>query len=115
MEMIDDMRRLRRATGWTASWENTTDAFIFHLTDFDTEDPDLEFFAQFEVKVANVYKDFWPGKYPGDPTVPKLRKAFFTKSGPSLVAQTVNEIAKDPQLPETASAWSRLLSDDELV
>lgn len=115
MEMIDDMRRLRRVTGWTATWVRTDEAFIFHLTDFDTEDPDLEFFAQFEVKVVSVYKDFWPGKYPGDPSVHRLRKAFFTKGGPSLVAQTVNEVPKEAQLPEAASAWSRLLSDDELV
>lgn len=114
MEMMNDMRRLRRTTGWTASWVRTDEKlFVFHMIDFDTENPDLEFFAQFEVKIQDVHREFWPGKYPGDPTVDKLRKAFFTKGGPSLVAQAVNETAPEPQLPETLSAWSRLLSDDD--
>ncbi len=116
MEMMNDMCRLRRATGWSATWLRTDEElFIFHMINFDDENPDLEFFAQFEVKVKDVYKDFWPGKYPDDPTIPRLRKAFFTKGGPSIIAQTVNEVSQEPQLPETASAWSRLLSDDDLI
>jgi hypothetical protein len=116
MEMMNDMRRLRRATGWSATWIRTDeDLFIFHMIEFNEESPDLEFFAQFEVKIKDVYRDFWPGKYPGDPSVPKLRKAFFTKGGPSIIAQAVNEESKEPELPETASAWSRLLNDDDLI
>jgi hypothetical protein len=114
VEMMDDMRRLRRTTGWTASWVRTDEKlFIFHLVDFNSENPDLEFFAQFEIKIKDVYRDFWPGKYPGDPTVGKFRTAFFTKGGPSIIAQAINEVSLEEQLPEAASAWSRLLRDDD--
>lgn len=117
MEMFEDMRRLRRATGWTATWVKTASkAFVFHLTDYETENRELEYFAQFEVSIASVQRDFWPGKYGGDPRVLTFRKAFFSlQGGPSVIAQAVNETPVDSQLPETASVWNRLLGDDDLV
>jgi len=117
MEMLEDMKRLRRKFGWTASWMGSTNSgrnYAFHMVGPSAESPDDEFFAQFEIRVDAVYQKLWPSLYPNDPNITKLRSWFFTKRGPHKVANWLNEttLKEPPALPDAASAWSRLLSDD---
>lgn len=118
MGFLNDMKRLRRKTGWQISWLRTTEThFIFHVTELGNPDSDQEFFAQFEIKIVHVYRDFWPSLHPDDPFVPQLRNWFMTRGGPYKIAAWLNETTtKEVDQPsEKASAWFRLLDDDELV
>lgn len=116
VELLEGMKGLRRKFGWICNWIRTDKSFIFHMSAPDSSDLEDEAFAQFEIKVEAVYQKLWPSLYPNDPDIPKLRAWFFAKRGPNKVANWLNETLKDaPALPEEASAWSRLLSDDDLV
>jgi len=115
MELVEDMRRLRRKTGWTASFSHLSgQSFHFELVEQRAEDVDKEKFAHFRIPVRAVYQTLWPSLYGNDPDVSRLRQWFFARTGPDKVAAYVNEIPQETPL-EGSSAMSRLLGDDELV
>ena len=112
VEMIEDMKRFRRFTGWTV-WggpgANTASTFYFHFLDPETEVSSVIFM----ILVRVVHRTLWSSFYPGDPTIDELRQRFFERDGEGLVkiAKTVNEIPKDD--PEQVSVWTHILQDDD--
>lgn len=114
LEMVEDMQRLRRASGWTCTAHNPDEHFRFQLVLWH-EEADKELFTVFTIPVKTVHRTLWPSLYPNDPSVDQLRRWFFKeRGGLNKIAALINETEKAPeQLPEEASVWSRLLKDDD--
>jgi hypothetical protein len=114
LEMLNDIKRLRRKSGWTVIWRPQPEKYVFHVIGMNDEDPEHEPFAHFEIRAKVLYANFWSSIHPKEPMMDQLRRWFFSNGGPDKVASYLNETAKDPDpLPEEASVWSRLLSDDD--
>lgn len=113
LEMVQDMRRLRRRTGWSAYGNVNKDSYLFYVVGSDA-DPEPEPFVCFEILTKVVHRDFWPSRYPGEPDVEKLRRWFLTKGGVDRVAGYVNEVSR---IEDTSgpSVLDRLLDDEDLL
>jgi len=117
LEMLEDMRRHRRKSGWTCYPVGVVEAKIFKFSlELSHEDPDKDLFSYFTIPVKTVHRSLWPSLYPKEPNVEQLRRWFFTeRGGLHKIAALINEVVKEPEpVPEEASAWNRLMGDDDL-
>ncbi len=117
LEMLEDMRRLRRKSGWVCHVKLTEKEFVFTLFSRSSdEDDSQDREALFVVPIRTVHRTLWSSLYPNEPTVPQLRRWFLSEGGGLYrIAATVNEIPQDPEpVPEGASAWNLLLGEDDL-
>lgn len=112
LEMIQDMRRLRRKTGWSAYGNASKDTFLFYVVG-SVEEPEPEPFACFEIQMKVVHREFWPSRYPSEPDVDKLRRWFFQNGGIDRIASYVNEVTQVDDTPGP-SVLDRLLEDEDL-
>lgn len=116
VEMIEDMKRLRRRTGWVAFPMSGQPFTVFHLIEVgDLEQVEKERFAHFEIELKVAHQRLWPSLYPGNPAVHQLRRWWMEdRNGLTKIATMVNEIPKEEDpLPEEASVWHRLLHDED--
>lgn len=110
-ELLKDIQRLRRKTGWVVSWLPDKKNFIFYVIGYDPDNADNDKFVHFQINPKAVQQNFWPSLHPEDPKVPELRRWFFEKGGPEKIAAYLNETPKE-ESSEGRSVWDRLRDDD---
>ncbi len=115
VDLLEDMRRLRRKSGWVCRAVSVSTEFVFELFwDHPEDDGFPDRGATFVILVRTVHRTFWPSLYPNDPSIDQTRRWFFERGGLHKIAAKVNETPQDTELPEEASALNRLLGDDDL-
>lgn len=91
LELLEDVKRLRRATGWTIEHRVEKSKFSFLATDGTH-------LVSLEIDAYWISKDLWSVHHGGDPKVDELRHKFLDNPnrGMAELAQEMNQIPKDP-------------------
>lgn len=92
VEMLADMKRFRRWSGWHLSFVSPKESKGKTLLFLFSED---SYAATFSISVATVARTLWPSRYPNDPSVGDLRRTLFSRSGVDKIVASVNAVSKE--------------------
>lgn len=89
VEMLADMRRLRRLSGWHVTPLTSPKDFAFNFAE-------AEHSVSFRIPFKTLAQSLWPSRYPDNPEVPKLRQLILGRRGEDRIAALVNTLPKSP-------------------
>ena len=103
-DMLDDIQRLRRKTGWTVFSTDIDQYCVFTVTKKISEN------VAFKIRLSKLKRVDWRRSYLG---VDKIKNAFTRRTDRQLLVKALNDLPQDPEDTGPAKTlWERLKANE---